>query len=97
MKCSKCKFDNPNGMKFCGECGTKLEKICPKCNFSNPPEFKFCGECGHDLRKPQETPPVDEPEAKTSPMRYGNLSRKMLEAIRSIWKKSSIPLSNQGL
>ena len=67
MKCPKCQFDNPNGMKFCGECGTKLEKICPKCNFSNPPEFKFCGECGHDLRKPQEIPPEDEPVAKPSP------------------------------
>lgn len=67
MKCPKCQFDNPNGMKFCGECGTKLEKICPKCNFYNPPEFKFCGECGHDLRKPQEIPPEDEPVAKPSP------------------------------
>jgi class 3 adenylate cyclase/tetratricopeptide (TPR) repeat protein len=36
-------------MKFCGECGAKLELICPKCNFSNPPQFKFCGECGQDL------------------------------------------------
>jgi len=49
MKCIKCHFENPEGMKFCGACGAKLEMICPKCNFSNPPEFKFCGECGQGL------------------------------------------------
>ena len=51
MKCSKCQFENPEGMKFCGECGARLEKICPNCDFSNPPHFKFCGECGSDLRQ----------------------------------------------
>ncbi|MFH1243260.1 MAG: adenylate/guanylate cyclase domain-containing protein [Pseudomonadota bacterium] len=56
MKCLKCQFDNPEGMKFCGECGAKLEKICPDCNFSNPANFKFCGECGFDLAKPKEAP-----------------------------------------
>jgi len=38
-------------MKFCGECGARLERICPKCNFPNPPQFKFCGECGQKLEK----------------------------------------------
>ncbi len=57
MKCLKCQFENPEGMKFCGECGAKLEKICPDCNFSNPPNFKFCGECGFDLARPKGTPP----------------------------------------
>jgi class 3 adenylate cyclase/tetratricopeptide (TPR) repeat protein len=67
MKCPKCRFDNPEGIKFCGECGTKLEIICPQCNFSNPPQFKFCGECGYDLSKPTETPPIDysEPQSYT--------------------------------
>jgi class 3 adenylate cyclase/tetratricopeptide (TPR) repeat protein len=59
MKCPHCQFENPEGMKFCGKCGAKLERICPKCGSSNPPHFKFCGECGHDLTKPTETPPVD--------------------------------------
>ena len=46
MKCSKCRSENPEGMKFCGECGSKLKIRCSKCNASNPPQFKFCGECG---------------------------------------------------
>jgi len=59
MKCPKCQFENPDGVKFCGECGAKMEKICPQCNFSNPPGFKFCGECGYDLRRPEQAPPRD--------------------------------------
>jgi len=60
MKCPECQFKNPEDMKFCGECGAKLEKICPNCNFSNPLNFKFCGECGFDLRKSKEAPPMDD-------------------------------------
>ena len=52
MKCPTCKAENPDGIKFCGECGAKLEMVCPNCNFANPPQFKFCGECGHDLTLP---------------------------------------------
>jgi class 3 adenylate cyclase/tetratricopeptide (TPR) repeat protein len=59
MKCPACQFENPDGMKFCGECGAKLERICPKCNFSNPSQFKFCGECGSNLGCPSELPPRD--------------------------------------
>jgi len=54
MRCLKCQYENTNGTKFCGECGTKLEKVCPKCNYSNPPQFKFCGDCGHNLTLPSE-------------------------------------------
>jgi predicted amidophosphoribosyltransferase len=46
MKCPECQFENPDGIKFCGECGNKLEKLCPSCHSPNPPQFKFCGECG---------------------------------------------------
>src|SRR5262245_31783189 len=49
MKCPTCQFDNPAEMKFCGQCGTKLESVCPRCGRENPPGFKFCGECGSPL------------------------------------------------
>lgn len=49
MLCQKCKFENPTGINFCGECGAKLERLCPSCNSSNPINFKFCGGCGHNL------------------------------------------------
>ena len=45
MRCSKCGFENPEGMKFCGQCTAPLALVCPKCRFENPPGFKFCGQC----------------------------------------------------
>ena len=45
MRCSKCGFENPDGMKFCGQCTEPLALVCPKCQFQNPPGFKFCGQC----------------------------------------------------
>jgi class 3 adenylate cyclase/predicted ATPase len=45
MRCSRCGFDNPGGMKFCGQCTTPLALVCPNCHFENPPGFKFCGQC----------------------------------------------------
>ena len=52
MYCPKCQFENPEGIKFCGECGAKLERLCPSCNSPSPPNFKFCGECGQSLPQP---------------------------------------------
>ncbi|MCZ6784170.1 MAG: zinc ribbon domain-containing protein, partial [Proteobacteria bacterium] len=51
MTCPGCSFENPEGMKFCGECGQALHIAtdCPGCGFENPPGFKFCGECGVTL------------------------------------------------
>ena len=49
MNCPKCQFENPEGVKYCGDCGARLENPCPKCNYINPPQFKFCGDCGHRL------------------------------------------------
>ena len=58
MKCPKCQFDNSEGVKFCVECGNKLNKIiCPNCGYGNLPSHKFCGECGHDFRKSSEALP----------------------------------------
>src|SRR5208337_3550180 len=50
MRCSKCGFENPEGMKFCGQCTEPLALICPKCHFQNPPGFKFCGQCTASLQ-----------------------------------------------
>jgi len=45
MRCWECGFENPGGMKFCGQCTAALALICPKCRSENPPQFKFCGQC----------------------------------------------------
>jgi len=82
MQCPKCQFENPEGIKFCGECGTKLERLCPSCNSSSPPNFKFCGECGHKLDVSNETSPkelsFDEKLAKIQKYLPKGLTKKIL-------------------
>jgi class 3 adenylate cyclase len=66
MRCTKCGFENPDGMKFCGQCTNPLVVICPRCHFENPPGFKFCGQC---------TAPLSASEVKTVPsIRLGEMA-----------------------
>jgi hypothetical protein len=55
MTCPKCGNEVPEGKKFCGKCGTKLENapvvnnatnVCAKCGAELTPGKKFCGKCG---------------------------------------------------
>jgi hypothetical protein len=50
MRCPSCEFENPEGLKFCNECGTTLKRRCTQCGFENVPQAKFCGECGTALK-----------------------------------------------
>ena len=47
--CAKCKTENPEGLKFCNECGAKVERHCPSCNTLNPNDANFCRKCGAPL------------------------------------------------
>jgi class 3 adenylate cyclase len=49
MRYPSCGFENPEGLKFCGDCGAPVIAPCPTCGFANPPQFKFCGDCGASL------------------------------------------------
>ncbi|MBI3304643.1 MAG: zinc ribbon domain-containing protein, partial [Deltaproteobacteria bacterium] len=49
MRCPNCETENPEGAKFCIECGTTLQNRCPSCGFENPPRAEFCAECGASL------------------------------------------------
>jgi class 3 adenylate cyclase len=49
MRCPRCSHENREGVKFCGECGTRLERFCPDCGTANPPANKFCDQCGQSL------------------------------------------------
>jgi class 3 adenylate cyclase len=49
MRCASCGFENPEGAKFCEDCGTPFRRICPSCGQQIRPTAKFCGECGTTL------------------------------------------------
>jgi predicted ATPase/class 3 adenylate cyclase len=49
MECFSCNYTNPEGHKFCGQCGEQLSISCQACRFVNKPDHKFCGGCGKSL------------------------------------------------
>ncbi len=66
MQCPKCRYENPNGIRFCGMCGAPLGRPCSACGFHNPSNFNFCGMCGAPLT-PQPEVPNEEADAPPLP------------------------------
>ena len=54
--CPNCGASNAPGMKFCNNCGNKLEApaaaVCSACGTENAPGTKFCSNCGNKLEAP---------------------------------------------
>ena len=61
MRCPSCQAETLPGMKFCGNCGTRLPALCPGCGAEVVPGFKFCGECGTPLAAAAAPAPVAAP------------------------------------
>jgi class 3 adenylate cyclase/tetratricopeptide (TPR) repeat protein len=48
--CPRCQAANPEGYRFCGNCGAALQAhVCPSCGAANPEGQPFCGQCGARL------------------------------------------------
>ncbi len=82
MKCPKCGSDNRDGIRFCEECGAKLELECPDCKTKIPLGKKFCGECGCDLTKPVKAPVINYAEPQSYTPKF--LANKILKTRSSI-------------
>src|SRR5262245_4081080 len=67
MQCPQCRHENAQGVKFCGECGARLQALCPSCREPNRPTNKFCQECGTPL--PAGAPPPSALEPAAGPSR----------------------------
>ena len=67
-KCIKCGTEVAPTAKFCGECGTKIErkKYCPECGTEVMPEQKFCTECGTRLVVSETLAPQPKRESEQS-------------------------------
>ena len=49
MLCAKCGHDNPDTLKFCGECGAPALIFCPSCKAGNPRQALDCHQCHQTL------------------------------------------------
>src|SRR5262245_58166787 len=65
MTCPRCQHENPATVKFCGECGARLDVACAACRAPNPPANKFCRECGAPMGPKPAAGPVTSTEAYT--------------------------------
>ena len=66
--CPACSTSNPEGNRFCGQCGALLEVVpCPSCAAANPTGQAFCGQCGTGLagEAGDRAVPVDERKLAT--------------------------------
>jgi hypothetical protein len=82
MNCPKCRFENREGVKFCEECGAKMELACSACEAKIPFGSKFCGECGTPITAPAKPAlqalTFDEKLAKIQKYLPGNITEKIL-------------------
>ena len=59
MNCPSCGHENRESDRFCGGCGTALERVCASCEHRNPPGHRFCGGCGNPLDASSAAPERD--------------------------------------
>ena len=59
MKCPECQSENRETVKFCEDCGAKMEMDCPNCSAKIPLGKKFCGQCGNNLSALSEATPKE--------------------------------------
>jgi len=65
VKCTACGHDNSGSNRFCGGCGSALERRCSACQSVNPPDNRFCGSCGTPLATAPVTPKPASPPRET--------------------------------
>ena len=49
LTCPSCGAPASPDLRFCGACGSSLERTCPSCGQTWAPSFRFCGNCGTPL------------------------------------------------
>src|SRR5258706_3023739 len=70
MDCPSCKSENPDGSRFCIQCGASLPLACSSCGRGNPPQARFCANCGTALTTGSPTRPAPAPPMSSAERRH---------------------------
>ncbi len=92
IRCGMCGFENSEGVRYCGSCGTPLHadagRKCPRCGAAMPEGFRACQMCGFSMdwnvSKRSPGPPTLHPLGPTAPR---DLSEpvKWLSIVLMVW------------
>lgn len=55
-KCKNCGATQPEGTRFCSECGSAMAKSCPTCGSPVDDGARFCPHCGTGINVPKTCP-----------------------------------------
>jgi class 3 adenylate cyclase/tetratricopeptide (TPR) repeat protein len=78
VNCPACQQRNPEGAKFCAECGARLAVRCADCGSELTPNAKFCNECGRAVATPPSAAASPAPERRTYTPKH--LAEKILQS-----------------
>lgn len=65
MNCANCQTQNPNGARFCFNCGTALSLDCANCGTSLQPGARFCHNCGQPVTVAPDANKTDVPDVSS--------------------------------
>ena len=80
MLCPSCETENPEGARFCNQCGGPIHAGCPACGHENPAGARFCNGCGGALGTASPQSAAPSPVSKRTPREYtpNHLAEKIL-------------------
>jgi class 3 adenylate cyclase/tetratricopeptide (TPR) repeat protein len=82
MVCPRCQTRNPEGARFCFNCGTALAQTCQYCGAALQPGARFCHNCGRAVS--EENPVASPPdEAQTSDIIQRYIPKELLSKLRN--------------
>ena len=77
MQCPECAAENREGVRFCEDCGARLDLKCPSCGAELIPGKRFCGACGATLGGGEPAraaaPPEERPAAYREERRWATV------------------------
>ncbi len=76
MQCANCPHNNPEGARFCAQCGANLGFACRSCGAAVVAGQKFCSGCGQPLAaaEPGARPAADSGERRYATVVFSDLS-----------------------